>query len=66
MAADLLTAEQLAELLHTSPSAIHSQRHRGQAPGRFGVKLGRRIFFRRQDLDKYFTAELAKQTDSAP
>ena len=66
MAADLLTVEQLAELLQTSPSAIHSQRHRGQAPGRFGVKLGRRIFFRRQDLDKYFAAELAKQTDSAP
>ena len=62
---DLLTVEQLAELLSTTPSAIHSQRHRGQAPGRFGVKLGRRIFWRRQDLDAHFTAELAKPTDDA-
>ena len=65
MVPDLLTVEQLAELLQTSPSAIHSQRHRGQAPGRFGVKLGRRIFFRRQDLDEYFAAELAKQHNGA-
>ena len=65
MDSDLLTVEQLAELLRTSPSAIHSQRHRGQAPGRFGVKLGRRVFWRRSDLDAHFSAELAKQTDDA-
>jgi len=62
---DLLTVEQLAELLQTSTSAIHSQRHRGQAPGRLGVALGRRIYWRRQDLDAHFVAELAKQSDSA-
>ena len=62
---DLLTVEQLAELLRTTPSAIHSQRHRGQAPGRLGVKLGRRVFWRRIDLDEHFSAELAKQTAGA-
>jgi hypothetical protein len=62
---DLLTVEQLAELLSTTPSAIHSQRHRGQAPGTLGVRLGRRYFYRRQDLDAHFAAELAKQTNDA-
>ena len=65
MDSDLLTVEQLAELLQMSPSAIHSQRHRGQAPGRLGVRLGRRYFYRRQDLDDHITAELAKQGDGA-
>ncbi|MCH8899896.1 MAG: helix-turn-helix domain-containing protein [Acidobacteria bacterium] len=62
---DLLTVEQLAELLSTTPSAIHSQRHRGQAPGRLGVKLGKRYFYRRQDLDAFFASELAKQPAGA-
>jgi hypothetical protein len=62
---DLLTVEGLAELLRTTPSAIHSQRHRGQAPGRLGVRLGRRYFYRRQDIDAYFASELAKQTAGA-
>ena len=62
---DLLTVEQLAELLDTSPSAIHSQRHRGQVPGKFGVKLGRRVYFRASDLDEYISAELEKQTAGA-
>jgi len=57
----LLTVEELAELLRVSPSAIHTQRLRGELPGVFGVKLGRRLFFRRSDLDAYFdTEELGK------
>lgn len=62
---DLLTVEQLAELLHVKPSAIHSQRHRGERPGVFGVKLGRRVFYRRRDIDALFEAELAKQAESS-
>ena len=59
---DYLTVEELAEILETSPSAILSQRHRGQAPGRLGVKLGKRLYWRWRDIDSYFTAELAKQS----
>ena len=59
-----LTVEELAELLEMSPSAIHSQRHRGQAPGRLGVKLGKRVYWRWSDIDSYFTAELAKQNEA--
>jgi len=59
---DLLTVEELAELLRVSPSAIHTQRLRGELPGAFGVKLGRRLFFRRSDLNAYFDTEVANQT----
>ena len=61
MEPEYLTVEELAELLRVSPSAIHTQRLRGEVPGCLGVKLGRRVFFRRQDLDAHFDAEQARR-----
>ena len=57
---DLLTVEELARLLRVSPSAIHSQRHRGEKPGALGFALGRRIFYRRSDLDNFIDELIAR------
>jgi hypothetical protein len=37
-------------------SALHTQRHRGQLPGAFGVFVGRRLLFRRADLDEWIAS----------
>ncbi len=56
---DLLTVEELARLLRVGPSAIHSQRHRGEMPGSLGVKLGKRVFYRRSDIDAFIDQQIA-------
>ena len=56
---DLLTVEELARLLRVSSSAIHSQRYRGEKPGVLGFALGRRIFYRRSDLDAFIEEQIA-------
>ena len=57
---DLLTVEELARMLRVSPSAIHSQRYRGEKPGALGFALGRRIFYRRADLDAFIDQQIAR------
>jgi predicted DNA-binding transcriptional regulator AlpA len=47
----LLTVEELAELKRVSPGAIHAERHRFGTPK--GVRLGRRIFFREEDVQRW-------------
>lgn len=56
---DLLTVEELARMLRVRPSAIHSQRHRGEMPGSLGVKLGKRVFYRRSDIDAFMDQQIA-------
>ena len=57
---DLLTVEELARMLRVSPSAIHSQRYRNEKPGALGFALGRRIFYRRSDLDAFIDHQIAR------
>lgn len=52
---ELLTADEVAAYFRTTPAALHSQRHRGQAPGVLGVRVGRRILWSAADLDDWFT-----------
>ena len=61
---DLLTVEELARLLRVSPSAIHSQRYRGEKPGALGFALGRRIFYRRSDLDDFIEQQIAREAST--
>ena len=44
----LMTVEEAAELLRTSPRAIYAMKSRGQLPG--VTSIGRRILFRTDDL----------------
>lgn len=51
MAERLLTIEELAALVHTTPEAIHTQRYRTGEPK--GVKVGRRVMFRDEDVRRW-------------
>jgi predicted DNA-binding transcriptional regulator AlpA len=37
-----------------TPNSLYTQRHRGEAPGALGVKVGRRILWRESDLEAWF------------
>jgi excisionase family DNA binding protein len=56
---DLLTTREAAELLRCSTDALYVQRCRGQMPGALAVKVGRRLLYRRADIDRYFDDQLA-------
>jgi excisionase family DNA binding protein len=52
---ELLTTEQVAELLHTSPGTIHYWRAIKPAKGPKAIKVGRRLLFRRDDVDEWLS-----------
>lgn len=41
---------QVAQRYATSPSALYTQRHRGEAPGALAIKVGRRLLWSIEDL----------------
>lgn len=54
-AMDLLTPDEVAELLRTSPGTLRYWRHVGIGPPSF--KLGRRVKYRRADLEAWVDAQ---------
>lgn len=54
---EFLTVDQTAKLLHCTPKALYSQRHRGDTPGSLGIRVGKRLLWRREDIDRWFTAQ---------
>ena len=54
MVEQFLTVDELAALLRTSTNAVYSQRHRNQAPGSLAVQVGRRLLWRKSDLDRWW------------
>lgn len=52
-----LTAQEVAEQYRLSVSALYTQRHRRENPGILGVKVGRKLLWRRSDLDAWFDRE---------
>lgn len=57
---DLLTVDELAAALRISRSAVYVSRHRGDLPGSLAVKLGRRLYFRREDLERLFDEQVER------
>lgn len=53
---DLMTTAEVAEYLKTPEATLRYWRHRGEGPR--AVKLGRRVVYRRQDVDAWFEAQL--------
>jgi excisionase family DNA binding protein len=53
---DILTIEEAAELLHTTTDAIYQHRSRGDGPR--AAKVGRRLLFRRSEIEAWFEAHL--------
>jgi hypothetical protein len=58
---ELLTIDEVADLLRTTPGAIYSQRYRNEAPGSLGVRVGRRILFQLGNLEAFLVEESAAQ-----
>lgn len=54
---DYLTAEEVANRYRLTCSALYTQRHRGEAPGSLGVKVGRKLLFRVSELDAWWDQE---------
>lgn len=59
---DYLDIEETAQLFGTSAVALYSQRSRGLNPGSLGVKVGRRVIYRRDVIDRWFEDAMREQT----
>ena len=59
--APLLTIEQVADYFRTTPGALYTQRHKGANPGALGVKVGKRVLFHPDDIER-FVAEASGTT----
>ena len=51
--AQLLTVDELADRLRTTPAAVYSSRYRGQEPAALGMKSGRRLLFNWHEVVKW-------------
>ena len=51
---EFLDIAQVSVLLGTSPSALYTQRHRLEAPGVLAVRVGRKLLWRRADIDQWW------------
>ena len=49
-----LTADEVAVMYRFTVSALYTQRHRQEAPGSLGVKVGRKLLWRQSELDAWF------------
>jgi predicted DNA-binding transcriptional regulator AlpA len=58
---DLLTLEEVAELLRKSPAQIRWMRHAGTGPK--SAKVGGRVMFRRADVIAWVDAQFAEVGD---
>lgn len=54
----LLTIKEAADYLRLTPSALYTQRHRGEAPGVLGIRIGRRILYRSSDINRFLDQRL--------
>lgn len=52
---ELLTLEEVARLCRTSPQAVRHWRHQGIGPQ--GFKIGKRVLFRRDDVEAWLQAQ---------
>lgn len=58
---ELWKPEDLAEIFGTSVQVWAARRHKGTGPN--FVKLGRRIYYRRADVEKWIESNVRSRTD---
>jgi predicted DNA-binding transcriptional regulator AlpA len=63
MATTLLTVEQAAERLNTTPAALWQARHQGRGPR--GARFGKRVMYREQDIEAYIAERFAAEESGA-
>lgn len=56
---DLLTTEEFADLIRTPESTVRYWRHIGTGPR--GVRIGRRVLYRRTDINEWIAARYTEQ-----
>lgn len=56
----LLTLKEAADYLRLTPSALYTQRYRGEKPGALGIRVGRRILYRPSDIERFLEERLAE------
>lgn len=56
---ELLTTEEFADLIRTPESTVRYWRHVGTGPR--GVRIGRRVLYRRTDIDEWIAEQFSKQ-----
>lgn len=59
-----LTIEDVADRYRVTPSAIQKQRAEGKPPGIFGRRVGKRILWAPQDLDRWDGLEVFGALDA--
>ncbi len=52
---DLLTLDEVAQLYRTPPATLRYWRHQGSGPKSF--KLGRRVMYRKADVEAWLAAQ---------
>ena len=58
---EYLNVEDVAALFGRSRASIYVERHKGEGLGALGVQVGKRLFWRRADVDAWFEQKLAEQ-----
>ena len=54
---DFLTIEEVAALFGRSRESLYTERHRGSGLGALGVPVGKRLYWRRADIDAWFDSQ---------
>lgn len=57
--ATYMTTAEVAELCRTSPGTVRYWRHEGSGPT--GTKIGRRVLYRREDVERWLEDQYAEQ-----
>lgn len=60
---EFLSIGELSALIGQSTSAIYTARHRGEMPAALGIKIGRRLVWRRSDVDRWFSDAVETQLE---
>jgi hypothetical protein len=58
----LLTLQEAADYLRLTSGALYSQRYRGDKPGALGIRVGKKILYRRADIDRFLDERLEAET----
>ena len=56
----LLTLQEAADYLRLTPSALYSQRYKGENPGALGIRVGKKVLYRPADINRFLEDQLAR------
>ena len=52
--------QEAADYLRLTPSALYSQRYKGEDPGALGIRVGKKVLYRPADIDHFLDERLAE------